>query len=86
MSCIHVLDCHILLFSVIIYYFHASLYFKNVFESKEMQRRGNQGLETSVKRREDETIFFFKSNKSVDYSFMEKMKVENTGNSTINNS
>ena len=51
-----------------------------------MQRRGNQGSETSVKRREDETIYFFKSNKSVDYSFMEKMKVENTGNSTINNS
>ena len=67
-------------------YFLSCLYFKNVFESKEMQRRGNQGLETSVKRREDETIFFFKSNKSVDYSFMEKMKVENTGNSTINNS
>ena len=50
-----------------------------------MRRRGNQGSETSVKRREDETIYF-KSDKSVDYSFMEKMKVENTGNSTINNS
>ena len=51
-----------------------------------MQKRGNEGLETTVKRREYETIFFLKSNKSVDYSFMEKVKVENTGNLTINNS